>query len=152
MTMRSRPVRAAWAGVLACLAVGCGGQGDISGTVTYKGKPVVTGSVTFYGPDKVAHIGAIDEQGNYKVAGVPTGTAEIAVASPDPVGSGLGNAIGGKAPKPTNPNDPPPAAAASKVTRPAGWQLLPAHFGEAKSSKLTREVRGGDNKIDLALE
>jgi hypothetical protein len=64
MPQCTRPRRAGLVGAVVLLAAGCGGVADVSGKVTYKGKPVVTGSVTFYGPDKVPHVGAIDEKGN----------------------------------------------------------------------------------------
>ena len=59
--MRSNlsPRRAGLLAAAALLAAGCGGVGDVSGTVTYQGKPVVTGSVTFYGPDKTPYVAVI---------------------------------------------------------------------------------------------
>lgn len=140
------PRRAGLAAAVALLAAGCGGVGDVSGKVTYQGKPVVTGSVTFYGPDKTPYLGAIDERGNYKVVGVPTGARPVTVASPDPLPP-----PGAKSGKPSNPSLPE-GAPEPKATRPEGWRPIPANYGDPNASKLTFEVRGGTNTIDIPLD
>ncbi|HYH68895.1 MAG TPA: hypothetical protein VD866_29650 [Urbifossiella sp.] len=140
------PRRAGLLGAVALLAAGCGGAGDVTGTVTYQGKPVVTGSVTFYGPDKTPYLGAIDEKGNYKVVGVPSGARQVTVASPDPLPP-----PGAKSGKPSNPNLPE-GTPEPKGTRPEGWRAIPTNYADPNASKLTFEVRGGANTIDIPLE
>lgn len=145
MRTRMNPRRAGMVAVVALLAAGCGGTGDVSGKVTYQGKPVVTGSVTFIGPDKTPYLGAIDEQGNYKVVGVPSGTRQVTVASPDPLPPAV------KSGKPSNPNLPE-GTPEPKGTRPEGWRAIPTNYADPNASKLTFEVRGGANTIDIPLE
>ncbi len=76
-------------GLLLAAASGCGGgkTGNISGTVTFQGKPMPGGYVNFYsvGPDgKVLtqKSAPIDAQGNYSLAKVPVGDAKITVQAP----------------------------------------------------------------------
>lgn len=139
------PRRAGLLGVVALLAAGCGGPGDVSGKVMYQGKPVVTGSVTFYGPDKTPYLGAIDEQGNYKVVGVPSGSRQVTVASPDPL------PVVVKSGKPTNPSAAP-GTPEPKATRPEGWRPIPTNYADPNASRLTFDVRSGENTIDITLE
>ena len=72
---------AAW---LAFALAGCGGDptGTVSGTVTYKGKPLPTGTVAFIAKDKPPITGAIESSGRYSVARVPVGPVTIAVSTP----------------------------------------------------------------------
>jgi len=136
------------------VVLGCGGgTGNVSGKVTYQNKPVVSGSVIFYGSNKEAYVGAIDEQGNYRVTGVPSGVATIAVNSPDPLNAGGQIGLGGKTPKPTGgPNAAVDAPKDKAGTRPAGWRALPPQYGDAATSKLTYDVIGGDSTHDIKLE
>ena len=70
-------------GLLACL--GCGGTATISGNVTYGGKPVERGRISFLPLDdkgeldaKSAVIGTDIAQGKYKVTEVPRGKKQMA--------------------------------------------------------------------------
>ena len=63
---------------------GCGNTAKITGKVTYQGRPVVHGSVTFLSADKTARSGVIEADGSYAVEGVPSGTVQIGVTSRDP--------------------------------------------------------------------
>jgi hypothetical protein len=138
--------------VLGTLA-GCGGgSGDVSGKVTYQGKPVVSGSVTFYGSNKEAFVGAIDEQGNYQVRGVPAGTAHVVVSSPDPAAVVSQMPLNGKAPKPTGGPDAAVAPPSKSAARPTGWRALPQQYGDVATSKLTFDVTSGDNIYDIKLD
>lgn len=64
------------------LLSGCGRslgpEGEVSGKVTLKGKPLPGGQVTFLTPKGYTFTGVIDPQGNYKLR-VPAGEARIAV-------------------------------------------------------------------------
>jgi len=73
--------------VIGCaLLAGCGGgRGDLSGTVTYGGKAITSGSVTALGSDGIARTGSIEKDGSYSVKGVAAGDVKLSVASPDPV-------------------------------------------------------------------
>jgi hypothetical protein len=71
-----------WVALLA-LAAGCGpSTGTISGTVTFKGEPVPSGTVSFLSAGKIAE-GEIHD-GLYEVARVPVGDARITVVRLDP--------------------------------------------------------------------
>jgi hypothetical protein len=69
---------------------GCGGAkrrgptGTVTGVVTYKGKPVPSGRVTFYGPDNEPASATLDEDGSYQAEYVPVGQATITVETPPP--------------------------------------------------------------------
>jgi hypothetical protein len=66
------------AGLLLAGAVGCNKKGTVSGKVTYDGKPVLVGTVTFH-TEKRQVVAAIDDNGVYTVTGVPLGEAKITV-------------------------------------------------------------------------
>src|SRR5262245_11102874 len=69
---------------LTLAAVGCGGRGDVSGKVTYNGKPLVFGTVQFEASDKTIKQANIETDGSYFIAGVPVGEAKVAVSSDNP--------------------------------------------------------------------
>src|SRR5438132_3725963 len=77
-------VRSALTITLLTPIVGCGGKGDVSGQVTFKGKPLVFGTVQFEANDKTFKQGNINRDGTYSIDGVPVGEAKVAVNSPNP--------------------------------------------------------------------
>jgi hypothetical protein len=128
---------------------GCAGKGDVSGTVSYKGKVLTSGSVTFQGPDGNLHISEILD-GQYSVTGVPTGTAKIGVTVLDESitehfrkmsAFGRGQK-GGDMPK-----GPPP-----KIPDLSTFYIVPQKFGDGNSSGLTFEVRSGPNTHDIDIK
>jgi hypothetical protein len=156
---------------LAMAAAGCGRPvGDVSGMVTYKGTPIVMGSVVFIGSDGVPHSGQIEPDGTYAVSEVPAGTVKIAVLSPDP-----GRAL--------RPGDLPPSLAPlvqqeikgpkaedarrlqEKMQEVRGikinlgstqgertkWRKLPKEYADPQASGLTMEVSKGKNTHDIPL-
>ena len=70
--------------ILLAGACGCGNTAKVTGKVTYQGRPVVHGSVTFLSADKTARSGVIEADGSYAVEDVPSGTVQIGVTSRDP--------------------------------------------------------------------
>jgi hypothetical protein len=80
-----RAARAA-AGVLLLvgLLAGCGGGpavGEVSGTVTYDGQTVETGSIAFHPADgNGPSAGGAITNGKYTVANVPVGTAKVRIS------------------------------------------------------------------------
>jgi hypothetical protein len=138
--------------LLAC--VGCGAKtGDVSGKVTYQGKPVVYGSVVIVGPDGIPKSGAIQPDGSYSVAGVGVGEAKVAVSSPQPDGAGKaagdGKAKGGRDADADDKTPPPGAAAAPPVK---GWFALPPESGDTNKSGLKVTVGGGTTTFDIPLK
>src|SRR5438046_3166208 len=74
-------------GLFLVIALGCAGcstAADVSGTVTYKGRPVAFGTVMISGADGVAHYATLDRDGTYAMTGAPLGKVRVAVNSPDP--------------------------------------------------------------------
>jgi hypothetical protein len=65
------------------LSTGCGGGvADVSGTVSYNGNPVKSGTVTVRASDGTVYSGTI-ENGNYVVVGIPSGEVKFTVVSPE---------------------------------------------------------------------
>jgi len=123
---------------------GCGGGGDdlprqaISGTVTSKGAPLGSGSITFQpmNTDGKAQAGAAGiTDGNYSISqadGLVPGTYKVLITS---VNTSLTPVSGGMPGDPT----PPPK------------ESIPAKYNS--KSTLTAEVKeGGPNKFDFTLE
>ena len=68
-------------------AVGCGGgTADVSGKVTFKGKPVTYGTVMILGSGGLPKSGVLRPDGTFTVTGVPLGPVKVAVSSPRPPG------------------------------------------------------------------
>src|SRR5215467_3007456 len=72
---------------LTLAAVGCAGRGDVSGKVSYKGKPLVFGTVQLEASDKTIKQANIEKDGSYSIPGVPVGEAKVAVSSLNPQSS-----------------------------------------------------------------
>jgi hypothetical protein len=66
------------------LVCGCGGKGSstsakVSGQVTFKGKPVGGGTITFYPESGGQYQGTIDADGAYYATDLPPGDALVAI-------------------------------------------------------------------------
>jgi hypothetical protein len=113
--------------VLVVGLAGCGrGTTEVSGKVTYNGRPVTSGSVAFAAPDGSCVYADILPDGTYNASGVPVGELKIAVSSPDPR-STPSNDRGGR--------NPPKAKAATPA--PAGWVALPSKYAQPDQSGLS---------------
>lgn len=127
-----------------CLGVlvlaGCGAQrADVSGKVTHKNRPVVTGNVTLVASDGSAFDGTINPDGTYTVHGVPLGPVKIGVTSADPSVTGasagrVGSRDSGAGGKVKREKDKEPAP---KV---AGWFPIPEAVTDPNKSGLTGTV------------
>jgi hypothetical protein len=127
-------------GLLALVAVGCQGKGDVSGKVTYKGKPLVFGTVQFEGRDGMLRQGNIETDGSYTVSGVATGEAKVAVSSRNPKSSDFIPIQREGGPKlPPRPDYP-------------GWFPIPDKYETPYKSGLTYTIKRGENKINIELE
>ncbi|MDB5312469.1 MAG: hypothetical protein JWO38_6671 [Gemmataceae bacterium] len=70
--------------VLAVGVVGCGGgpkRVSVSGTVTYAGKPVPVGTVSFIGTADVIESSPITD-GKYTIANAPVGPVKVTISTP----------------------------------------------------------------------
>ncbi|HEY7424028.1 MAG TPA: carboxypeptidase-like regulatory domain-containing protein [Gemmataceae bacterium] len=64
------------------LVAGCSDKGDVSGKVTYNGKPLPGGIVTFFPSSRGGVFNAkINEDGSYSLSKVPAGKMKITVVS-----------------------------------------------------------------------
>lgn len=124
-------------------AAGCGsGTVNVSGTVTYNGKPVVFGTVVLVGPDGVPMNGAIQKDGSFRISGIRTGTAKVAVTSPPPPGSNVKSSPkGGR----EGDDERRPADAGEKADPDVlkNWFALPEKLGDPNKSGVTAVVESG---------
>jgi hypothetical protein len=139
--------------VLFGLAIaGCGGSrggirgptGAVSGTVTYKNKPVPNGTVTFYGPEDQAVSVPLGEDGSYDAPQVPVGPATVAITTP-PDSSVLEKvakqAPGGKRFGVGNP-----------IVAPQNVVPVPTKYGNPSLSGLRFTVSEGKQTYDIKLK
>jgi hypothetical protein len=132
--------RLAAVALLALAALGCGGRGDVSGKVTYKGKPLVFGTVQFEASDKSFKQGTINEDGTYSVEGVPVGEAKAAVNSPNPNSGDFQPLIReGQPPPPPRPEI-------------RGWFPIPREYQDLSKPVLSYPIQRGQNVIDIELK
>ena len=115
----------------------------VSGTVTYKGKPLTNGRVTFHQTSSGTVIGGtLDDKGQYTLtfaAGldVPAGSYQVTVRPPE-----IKMPIASEAPVETEVADQ-----ADKEQSP-----IPKKYFYIKSSDLKAEVVAGKNQFDFDLE
>jgi hypothetical protein len=126
--------------LLTLAVVGCGGHGDVSGKVTYKGKPLVFGTVQFEGSDKVVKQGNIERDGTYFVSDVAAGEVKAAVNSLNPNSSDF---------QPLEREGRPPRKPRPEVK---GWFPIPGEYQDLSKPKLTFKVKSGENNIDIDLK
>lgn len=136
----------------AVLAVaGCGGgTANVSGKVTFNGKPVVYGTVVVIGADGSSKSGTIQPDGSYRVSGVALGAAKVAVSSPPPPGSEQARKqFRAKDDAPDKPPLEPQAPASEEVIR--NWVAIPDKYGDPNKSEITVSVKSGQS-LDIDLK
>jgi hypothetical protein len=124
---------------------GCGKSTTASGTVTFRGKPVVYGSVTFVGADKVAHSGVIAADGVYTVENLLPGTFSVEVISRDP-------SHGRSILHPQQPASSGGAKPGGKGAKVPGWFALPPQYESAATSGINCTLGAGKVKYDIELK
>lgn len=133
---------------VALVLAGCGNSTDVSGKVTYQGKPVVYGTVVILGSDGIPKSGAIQPDGSFRVSGVKLGSAKVAVSSPQPPGSTPPK----KARERGDDDDkPPPEVTPASPEVIKNWFPIPNKYGEPTKSELTVEVKSG-TPLDIDLK
>jgi len=120
-----------------------GDTGTVSGKVTYKGKPLPGGNVTFAGKDGKSLAAAIHEDGTYSLEKVPPGEYKVAVETESLRKAAPG---GGVPPKGGDKIAPPPAADAPK------YVAIPVKYANPETSGLTYTVKTGKQTFDIDLE
>ncbi len=131
--------RAVLAAVAALAVVGCSsGQPKLAvvrGTITYKGKPVPNGTITFVPANAPAATGKINRDGTYTLTtykagdGAVLGTHKVVVAAMED--------MTGRLPEDRNPLPP---------------SLVPNKYSSIGTTDLTAEVKEGENNINFPLE
>lgn len=126
---------AGWLALLLLLAPGCGPRfGNVSGTVTYQGKPLTGGTITFFDAANRTTSGEIKPDGTYTVSKVALGQARIAVATPMDIPFKKIN------------EDVKMDVAAPKPSP------IPVKYADADKSGLTCEVTAPDQKHDVTMD
>jgi hypothetical protein len=155
---RSRGLAARWACwgcLLLCplvLAAGCkkartsSEHADVSGKVTYNGRAVPGGRVTFVTPDGFASTGNIDEDGHYKIS-APVGDVKIGVDNKMLKNVGHAAATRGAAgPGAKMPDAKEPEPIKGKFIQ------IPTKSADPQVSGLTYTVKKGAQEHDIELK
>jgi len=138
-------------GLLICLlvfAVGCqtgkpksAQYVDVTGKVTYQGKPVTGGQVSFFNDQGFNNNGVIDENGNYKISS-PVGNVKIMVdnrmlrqGQREAAKMGAGPRPGGEQPNPIK----------------GKFMRLPEKYSAPDKTDLTYTVSNGPQTHDIEL-
>jgi hypothetical protein len=148
MTSRSVSARLAALAVGVLLAAsGCTSKTTVTGKVTYKGKPVIWGTVSVIASDNIQYAAQITPEGTFSIPNVPSGPAKFAVSSPNPDGTARGGPAalnGGAGDRGSGGDSGPPSP-------PAGaWFPLPEKYSDPLKSGLDRKV--GSEPVALNLE
>ena len=143
---------------LALSAVGCGGRGglaEVSGTVTFHGQKLNTGTVTFQSAEKpYATSGQIQPDGTYKIADAPVGPVKIGVKTLNFAAMNARpgmKAAGANVPQETKPPEgmAPPGGAA--MPAPSKAIVIPDRWANPEDSGLTYTVTAGSQVHDITL-
>jgi hypothetical protein len=136
--------------VAAALALtGCGETTtDVTGKVTYKGKPVAYGTVAVLDGGPAPKTGHLQPDGTYRITGVKIGAFKAAVSSPPPPGSDAEKKSVDRRDADDERVRAPATAAPPEVLK--AWVALPDRFGDPAKSGLTADVKPGQ-PVDFEL-
>lgn len=156
--MQSRRLHLFWGVCVltAALPIGCGPAGGkrpplgkVHGTITYNGKPVPRGTVTFTpvagakgNPSGMPAIGQIQSDGSYELTTFDTGDGAVLGQHSVTITSQT------EAPEPMK-TMPPPDEAIKYVK---ANRLLPEKYSDPKETPLKYTVDAGENTIDIPLK
>jgi hypothetical protein len=167
-TMETVPARRRLAGLaLALLAAGCGGRGDVTGTVKYKGEVLSYARITFYGQTGKKEVRSAEvRDGKYALEGFPAGPVKVTVETfrpasqvpkTQPPAPGGKAAVGGKAAEdmmgghvkglPSDDKDKP-----SEPPKDVRSVPIPTRYASLESTDLSYTVNTGSNTIDIELQ
>jgi hypothetical protein len=129
---------------------GCGpSRGNVTGKVSYQGRPLAWGTVVLIASDQMAYHGAIHQDGTYTIRNVPTGMARVGIASADPY----------PAREPSKAAQEELEARLRKagreiLERPARgtWFAIPAKYGDPQTSGVTTQIATGTATLNFDLE
>jgi hypothetical protein len=134
--------RSALPALLVCASLtGCGsGDGEVTGTVRYKGKPLSFGTIQFLGQDSRPRAAPIQPDGSFLVQ-VPTGKAKVIVSCVDEA------KLKHLAPQSVAGDG---RSAAGRLAN-ANISLIPRRYADWDASGLTVVVETGQTVQDFAL-
>jgi hypothetical protein len=121
------------------LLTGCGpGVGELTGRVTYEGKPVLVGGLLIHRPGYPSVSASMSEEdGSYTATGIPCGEVQIAVISPKP-----------------SPLKPPRGGNGVPLPNPKLklWLEIPRRYENIDTSGIVAIVKPGANTFDIELK
>jgi hypothetical protein len=127
------------------LMFGIGGCGkvkktNVSGKVTYRGKPLPSGTIIFESTDPKGGSGsATIANGEYATDNAPLGDVKVYIQLPPPLPAGVGTPKDGKA-------TPPPPGAGSPKPVPKDWiTTINLRYGSPRLSPLKANLKDGKN-------
>lgn len=120
---------------LALLLAGCGGgDATVTGEITYKGKKLNMGSITFYGPGGEGKSFDIKSDGSYTATGLKPGKHTVTIMTPKHA--------------PVTVPAPDEGKKVIKGTQPV---VVDSSYGNKETSKLQYDVQAGSQTINVAL-
>src|SRR5262245_38747950 len=126
--------------ILLTTFLGCGSDHSVvSGKVTYQGKPLICGTVSYHFDDNTMFSGGISPDGNYYIPTCGRGHARVTVTTsrPPAIPANLGR---GDPPDPKTTPDP------------SKWFEIPSKYGNPETSSKEVNVSAGRNSIDITLD
>lgn len=130
---------------------GCGpSAGSIQGKVTYKGKDLPSGTVTFLGASNDVVSAPIALDGTYTIPKVSLGLAKVTVSVPVPPSVPGGMKMD---PAKMKGGADPTGGTGTPPTAPVGPRVkIPDLYQNPETSKLTFEVKPGSQSHDIKLD
>ena len=128
--------------LIAVVAIGCGRPSRVTGSVTFDGKPLPGGRITFLcdGGRRPALSSLIREDGGYAIEGPPLGRARVSVQT------------FAQQPKPKPGIDP-----LTGIDHSFGWEdtgpyvPIPARYASPKTSGIECTIAPGEQAFDIEL-
>ena len=127
-------------GILTIALAGCGGPvntGILTGTVSYQGEPLTSGTVLVKADDGRAGNANIHEDGTYRIETAPAGAVKLAVMT-----------------FPPSPAVVPPNTDPKTIKQPSlKYTKLPEHYHDFATAGLSTTVEAGkENHFDVHLK
>lgn len=143
-----------WPVLLAVLLGGCTrATGSVEGHVTYNGKPLPSGTVSFLTSDGRVETSRIAPDGSYHIPKIWVGEIRISVQTPDPKRLLRGPKSSRQASDAAKVPDAPEIAklAARRDALIVPSVAIPARYGDPEQSGLTYTVKQGEQTFDIEL-
>jgi hypothetical protein len=152
--LKLRASRLLLAGCLILLTlgtVGCASRGDLSGKVSYQGKPLASGSVLLVRAGAIPMTTRIEEDGSYHFTDVPVGEVKLAVFSPDPAQEAEARKKAEEKRLSSSEKPLPPLPPLPEIDR-SKWFAIPIEYRDVEHSGLRITINGGPNSHPIELK